>query len=224
MQVIAANIKKRSSFNFYIQASILFIILIIPFSPLIAQTSDTIKINKSDTSKNEITSDTSKIKAKVHSPKKAMLMSACLPGLGQAYNKKYWKIPIIYAGAAAITYFAIRNLDSLNVYSSAYKNSANRNFAAIDKYHSQWDSTDLQTIKSQYKRLTDITFILAGALYALNIIDATVDGYMFTYDLSDDLSMHIMPMYYTSRNYSYTGLSFSFTFGKHLIQPPINHR
>jgi len=49
--------------------------------------------------------DTSKVKK--HSPKKAMIMSAIIPGLGQAYNKKYWKIPIIYAGAAVVTYFAI---------------------------------------------------------------------------------------------------------------------
>jgi hypothetical protein len=216
MHVIVANIKKRSSFNFYILASILFIILIIPFSPLIAQTSDTNKINKSDTSKSEISSDTSKIKAKVHSPKKAMLMSACLPGLGQAYNKKYWKIPIIYGGAAAITYFAIKNLDSLNIYTRLYKKYANIKSTSPDSL------SNFLTQKTDYKRYTDLTFIFAGVLYALNIIDATVDAYMFTYDLSDDLSMHVLPTFYSSRNYSYTGLSFSFTFGKQLKHPPIH--
>ncbi|MGD0710880.1 MAG: DUF5683 domain-containing protein [Bacteroidales bacterium] len=218
MHVIAANITKRASLKFLLLACILITILL-PSVQLNAQTSDTVKAPKKDTVKNKVTSDTNKIKVKAHSPKKAMLFSACLPGLGQAYNKKCWKIPIIYVGAAAITYYAIRNLDSLKIYTNAYKNKANGNLSAIDNFHNQYDLSDLQTLKTDYKRLTDITFILAGVLYALNIIDATVDAYMFNYDLSDDLSMHVIPAFYASRNYSYTGLSFSFTFGKHLKQP-----
>jgi hypothetical protein len=217
MQVIAANIQKRSISKSRLLAVSFFLILLLPFSQL--------KSQSSDTGSTEIRKDTNKVVVviKKHPPKKALLMSAVLPGLGQAYNKKYWKIPIIYAGAAAVTYFAIKNLDSLNIYSSAYKKSVTGKSALIDKFHSQYDSTQLLTLRTDYKRYTDLTFIIAGAIYALNIIDATVDAYMFTYDLSDDLSMHVLPTFYTSRNYSYTGLSFSFTFGKH-SKPPLLHK
>lgn len=224
MNVVAANTANRTSSMFLLLAGMLIIILQLLSVQLYSQKPDTVSVQKTDTAKDEAKSDTNKIKAKYHSPRKAMLMSACLPGLGQAYNKKYWKIPIIYAGAAAVTYFAIRNLDSLKIYTNAYKNKANGNLTAIDSFHNKYAVNDLKTLKTDYKRLTDLTFIIAGAIYALNIIDATVDAYMFTYDLSDDLSMHVIPTFYASRNYSYTGLSFSFTFGKHLKQPSILHK
>ncbi len=215
MQVIASSSKKRSFSKFRLLTSSLVILLLLPIAQINAQSSDT--------GITDVKTDTNKVVVKKHPPKKALLMSAVLPGLGQAYNKKYWKIPIIYVGAAVDAYFAIKNLDSLHIYSTAYKNSVNGKSALLDKFHSQYDSTQLLTLRTDYKRYTDLTFIIAGAIYALNIIDATVDAYMFTYDLSDDLSMHVLPMFYTSRNYSYTGLSFSFTFGKH-FKPPLLHK
>jgi hypothetical protein len=218
MSFTTVNTIKRASLKLRLLAASV-IILLFPFRHLCAQTSDSGKaVIISDTNKIVTATDTNKIKLKKHSPKKAMLMSACLPGLGQAYNKKYWKIPVIYASAAAIAYFAIKNLDSLNVYTSAYKNKANGNYAALDSFHNHYQLEDLLSLKTQYKRLTDITFILGGVLYALNIIDATVDAYMFTYDIGNDLSMKISPTLFTFRKYSFPGLSFSFTFGKHLKQ------
>lgn len=123
-------------------------------------------------------------------------MSACLPGLGQAYNKKYWKIPVIYAGLGTFGYFAT----SLN---SNYKKFKN---AYIFRYDNDPNTTDLYATLSDaqlkdaqnyYRRYRDLNIIFIAALYTLNIIDANVDANMFTFDVSDNLSMNFEPFFET---------------------------
>jgi len=156
--------------------------------------------------------DTSKVKK--HSPKKAMIMSAIIPGLGQAYNKKYWKIPIIYAGAAVVTYFAIVNGDSLRNYTTAYKLRTDGDSTTIDAYATKYKTEDLLTIKNYYRRNFELSFIAGFAIYALNIIDATVDAHLFNFDINDNLTMKWQPLLITSFHHSVAGVSLTFNFGK----------
>jgi hypothetical protein len=179
--------------------------LIIVSLNLCAQTTDT---SKQETK----TTDTSKIKK--HSPNKAMIMSAILPGLGQAYNKKYWKIPIIYAGAATVTYFAIVNSDSMKNYSMAYKLRTDGDSLTIDAYINKYKTEDLLTIKNYYRRNLELSIIAGFAIYALNIIDATVDAHLFDFDINDNLTMKWQPLFITSFHHSVTGVSLTFNFGK----------
>lgn len=157
----------------------------------------------------------SSVKNEVHSPKKAAWMSAALPGLGQAYNKKYWKIPIIYSGFAAFGYLGVRNNNLYHKYRDAYLSRLDTN--ASNDLMLQYTTENLRYIKNIYWKDRDLTIILAAAFYILNIIDATVDAHLFYFDINKDLSLKIMPNveirdYSISSPNSNIGLSFTFNF------------
>lgn len=141
-----------------------------------------------------------------HLPPKATFMSAVLPGLGQAYNKKYWKIPVIYAGFTGLGYYTGYNNYVYKRYKDAYETKIK-----IDAGDSTLTdplpniSTDA-TLKSreEWRRYRDLTIIGIGLLYVAQIIDANVDAHLFDYDISEDLSMRIEPVYIDPRSAIYT--------------------
>jgi hypothetical protein len=131
---------------------------------------------------------------KQHSPTKATLMSLCLPGLGQVYNKKYWKVPIVYAGLGVFTYFIITNADSYITYKCAYIESVNGNkngnyAALVQKY----TSDELLSAREYYRRNLEISCIFTALWYALQVLDATVDAHLYTFNISDKLSLRLQP-------------------------------
>ena len=128
-----------------------------------------------------------------HSPKKAAIMSAALPGLGQIYNKKYWKLPIIYAGVATITYFAVFNSKNYNKYKTAYRYRTDNNQATIDDYVGKYTDQNLIDLKDFYRRNLELTVVAGIAVYALNIIDANVDAHLYDFEINDNLSIKINP-------------------------------
>jgi hypothetical protein len=125
-------------------------------------------------------------------PKKAAIMSACLPGLGQAYNKKYWKIPIIYAGLGGLGYGIYFNHNYYKKYSNALRIRYDDDVSTVDPYTSFSDD-NLVTLKRTYQRWRDLCIIGSAALYTLNVIDAVVDAHLSSFDVSDDLSIHFRP-------------------------------
>jgi hypothetical protein len=132
---------------------------------------------------------------KEHSPTKATVMSALLPGLGQIYNRKYWKVPIIWAGFGVFTYFIVTNSQQYIIYKGAYIESVDS--IQNGKYSdlvSKYSSTDLLNGREYYRRNLEITCILTAVWYLLNIIDATVDAHLFTYNISKDLSLKLEPV------------------------------
>ncbi|MEI7723756.1 MAG: DUF5683 domain-containing protein [Bacteroidota bacterium] len=134
------------------------------------------------------------IREKEHSPTKATLFSMCLPGLGQAYNKKYWKIPVIYAGFGLMTYFIYTNTDEyLNfkcAYIESYQGTKNGNYAyLVNKY----STADLLSAREYYRRNLEISILLTALWYGLNILDATVDAHLYTFNISDNLTMKVEP-------------------------------
>lgn len=131
---------------------------------------------------------------KKHSPKKATIMSALLPGLGQIYNKKYWKVPVIYAGLGIMTYFIVTNTNEYINYKCAYIEKMNGNTAGnysdlVNKYSAQ----SLQSAREYYRRNTEISILITAIWYILNIVDASVDAHLFTYNISKDLSLKLEP-------------------------------
>jgi len=159
--------------------------------------------------------DTSLVVKKKHSPTTASLLSTVVPGLGQAYNKKYWKIPIIYGGMGVLGYYSIKQNDSYQKYKEAYiyrtdTSAATVALAVFDTY----TDSDLENIMNQYRRARDFNYVVMGVIYIFNIIDASVDAHLFDYDVSDDLSLKINPNYmvYNNRGDNYVGLSLTFTF------------
>ncbi len=137
--------------------------------------------------------DTSARSENVHSPSTATIMSALLPGLGQAYNKKYWKIPIIYGGFGGLALAINFNNVRYNRYRIALKDRIDGDPTTIDPYVAIYTDENLVTLKNFYRRNRDLTFIFTGALYALNILDAHIDAHLYYFDVSDDLSLRIGP-------------------------------
>lgn len=145
----------------------------------------------------------------VHSPRKATIYSAILPGLGQAYNKKYWKIPLIYAGFGTIGYFINWNNENYQLFKTGYQHltdddpetqdylkieAVRRNNYDVDNpTHYNNLRTALQQQQDYYRRNRDLLFISFIAFYGLNIIDASVDAHLFDFDISDDLTLDWQP-------------------------------
>lgn len=125
-----------------------------------------------------------------HSAKKATLMSVVLPGLGQAYNKKYWKIPIVYAGLGTSVYFIFWNQDYYNEFKTAFDT---RQAGGTDKYDGVYTDQNLITLQNYYRNNRDLSIIITVAIYGLQILDANIDAHLFDFDVSDDISMRIEP-------------------------------
>ncbi|HLV69230.1 MAG TPA: DUF5683 domain-containing protein [Xanthomarina sp.] len=121
------------------------------------------------------------------SPARAAFYSAVLPGLGQAYNKKYWKIPIVYAGLGIGIYFYIDNNKEYNRYRDAYK----RRLAGFedDEFFGTVTTDGLEEAQKQFGRNREISLLVTLAIYALNIIDANVDAHLLQYNVDDNLSL-----------------------------------
>lgn len=129
-----------------------------------------------------------------HSPKKATIMSAALPGLGQVYNGSWWKVPIIYGGFGGLTYMAVSNHMDMTRYKDAYLMRVDDDPTTVDEFAGRYSDANLQQLKTTSQRNRDLSFILMGILYALNIIDANVDGHLKDFDVSEDLSLRVRPV------------------------------
>jgi len=119
-------------------------------------------------------------------PARAAFYSAVLPGLGQAYNKKYWKIPIIYAGLGIGMYFYIDNANEYDRYRDAYK----RRLAGFsdDEFYETISDDGLREAQKTLQRNRDISLFITIAIYVLNIIDANVDAHLLQFNVDDNLS------------------------------------
>jgi hypothetical protein len=146
-------------------------------------------------------------------PRRASIMSAIIPGLGQAYNKRYWKIPVIYVVMGGFGYLHYVSNTKFTTYRQALRYSEDNNgIWVLDNV--PYTTTDLQELKKYYKKLRDIGAIGMGFMYLLNIIDANVDAHLRTFDVSDDLSMNIRPWIIPGMNNS-TGFGLSMKFDIH---------
>ncbi len=140
--------------------------------------------------------------ANSHSSIKATIYSAIFPGLGQIYNKKYWKIPIIYGGFATLWFLSQYNHKKYIFYQDAYA------YADLPGPYTMYDGRyknsreQLLRYKQYFKRNRDMMFIIMAGLYVLNVVDALVDAHMFYFDVSDDLSLNIKPEFYTVQSYT----------------------
>lgn len=141
-------------------------------------------------------------------------MSVVIPGLGQIYNKKYWKVPLIYGGVAALVYYGNSNNDYYVIFRDAYNIKKGTIEGTIPEEISQLDDQALVSWREKYRRSRDLCIIGLFGIYMLNIIDANVDAYLFNFDVSDDLSLRIEPMIFNNieLNNASVGIKCSITF------------
>jgi hypothetical protein len=138
-------------------------------------------------------------------PKKAVIYSAIFPGLGQIYNRQYWKLPILYGGFVGFTYAITWNNGYYRDYLGGYQDIMDSNPETI-RWHDMlpygmdpatvdqsWFTDVLKQRKDYYRYYRDLSVIGTVALYLLAIVDAYVDAQLFDFDMSPDLSMRVEP-------------------------------
>lgn len=119
-------------------------------------------------------------------PTKAAFYSAILPGLGQAYNKRYWKIPIVYGALGTSMYFYLDNNKKYHSYRDAYK----RRLAGFtDDQYAYLDDSRLVQAQRFYQRNRDLSLLVTLGFYILNIVDANVDAHLIQFNVNDKLSV-----------------------------------
>jgi len=136
-------------------------------------------------------------------PKKAGMYSAIIPGAGQVYTKKYWKVPIIYAGLITTAYYFKENHDLYDLYKTAYLNRLDGDMSDNLNY----TNANLVTLTEHYRRNREVSALLFTLTYVLNIVDASVSAHLFDYNVSEDISLHLQPIYMAKGNAN--GLSLS---------------
>lgn len=143
-------------------------------------------------------------------PSKAAFYSAILPGLGQAYNKKYWKIPIAVGGVATGIYFYKRNDKQYERYRDAYK----RRLAGYtdDEFFGRVTDDGLRRAQKTLKQNKELSLLITAGIYVLNIIDANVDAHLLQYNVDENLALMPHFKYNERENVTDLGLTLNFKF------------
>jgi hypothetical protein len=143
-------------------------------------------------------------------PSKAAFYSAILPGAGQFYNKKYWKIPIVWGAIGTGVYFYLRNDKQFDRYRDAYK----RRLAGFtdDEFYGVVSNDGLIRAQKQFRRNKEISLLVTIGLYALNIIDANVDAHLLQFNVDENLSLSPHYQYNQMENSGDLGLTVNFKF------------
>ncbi len=133
---------------------------------------------------------------KEHSAQTALFLSAVLPGAGQIYNHQAWKLPIIYAAIGGLGYYAYTNFTQMKLYKEEYLYRVNNNNAVLhteDVNISAAPTSNIYNLYEAYNRSFQLAVIVTAAVYAINIVDAYVFGHLFDFQISDDLSLNVIP-------------------------------
>lgn len=139
-----------------------------------------------------------------HSPARACVYSAILPGLGQIYNRKWWKAPIVWGAVGTLGYFMVATRRNYVTYRNAYRLRIDTSATTIDQFDSVYSTSTLKGLRDQWQRYSEQTILGFSAIYILNIVDAFVDAHLWDFDVSDDLSAHFKPDF---RYNAFTGQS-----------------
>ena len=215
-----SKLKQLKSYNRYF---FIFLLILSTNSIIFAQVRDTVPENNGYISLDSIdnyipfdsvdivNADTTGVKTK--NPKLAILFSAVLPGAGQVYNEKYWKLPIIYAAFGGLGYFAytsnIKYKKHLLDLNRLQRNTTGTVILETEIY----DEARLIKIKDKFRRRRDLSYFVMALVWGLNIIDANVDAHFYNFDVSREISFRLRPVYMNQEPYySSFGLKFSINF------------
>ncbi|UII26451.1 DUF5683 domain-containing protein [Fulvivirga maritima] len=142
-------------------------------------------------------------------PRKASLYAAVLPGAGQIYNKKYWKLPFVYGGFIALGY-------AVHYYDGLYQDQREELFRVLNdsNYNSIYGSeTTIRSNIDNARRERDFYLIMTGVLYLLQIADAHIDAHLKEFDLNPQLKVSLEPSFENSQYFGYNaGLSLKLKF------------
>jgi hypothetical protein len=147
-----------------------------------------------------------------YDPRKAIMYAAILPGLGQIYNKKYWKLPLVYGGFIGFGY-------GVSFYQKGYTKYKAELFDVLESDEpspvspSGYSEDQLRNIVDKYRRERDFMMILMAGMYLLQMVDAHVDAHLKEFDLNPNLHVRLQPVWETDMLTGRSvGLSLKFRF------------
>lgn len=190
--------------------TVLLLLTLIYSNSFAQERTDSTIVQDSSSRKNILAIDTS---AKKHNPKVATFRSAVIPGWGQAYNKKYWKIPIIYGALGTTAYVFFFNLKTYKLLKQAIiyrSDTIAANDQLVDKQFINLSTESIRNYRNTFRQNVDYSVLFFLLFWGLNVVDATVDAHLKSFDVTDDISLKIKPGYNPAINTG--GLSFVFTF------------
>ncbi len=131
-----------------------------------------------------------------YNPRKAIIRSAIIPGWGQATNKKYWKIPLVYGALGTTTYLLFRNIkqykEARNAYILAVDGDPTNDNQIIQPYYSVKNQPErIRVFRNQVRQNIDYSVLFFIGFWGLNVVDAAVDAHLKTFDVSDQLSFNV---------------------------------
>ena len=167
-------------------------------------------------------------------PLKATMLAASFPGMGQIYNRKAWKVPLVYAGFGALGYALSYNSGYFNKYTKAYQDFTDnipqtQSYLQLIRYADPKDYDPVLNPKTAtqanyshikdlllnqvdyFKRYRDLCYIGLGAWYLLTILDANVDASLFDYDVGENINLSLAPFRIPLYNYTAAGMSLTMT-------------
>jgi len=147
-----------------------------------------------------------------HSPILAAYRSAAFPGLGQIYNKQYWKVPVVWAALAGTGFFVTYSYNRRKCYGDVYLNNVRYNYEdeelierCLPNPATAENNAELLRLRDFHKKNFERAVIALGAVYILNIADAMVYGHLRNFDIDDNLDLSIKPVF----NYRINDVSFA---------------
>lgn len=201
--------------SFLLFGTFLFLFILCDTKIFAQQKEDTLILKgnaKTDTSgKNLLAPDT--VVKKKYNPKVATFRSAVLPGWGQFYNKKYWKIPIIYGAlgtTAGVFFFNLKTYKLLRKAVILRSDTIPGNDNQVDPSFINLSTEAIRSYRNEYRQNIDYSVLFFLVFWGLNVVDATVDAHLKSFDVSPDVSMKIRPGLNSTNNGP--GISFVFFF------------
>jgi len=150
-------------------------------------------------------------KIKIFNPKKASRLSAVVPGLGQVYNKQYWKVPVIYGGYAVIGHYIKFNNEMYHDFKNALTLETDNNELTVNPFPN-FSRNSLERNMDFWRRNRDMLIIFTGVYYLLNIVDAHIFAHLNEFNTVNDLSLNIKPSLEKINNSNLIGISLHFNF------------
>lgn len=164
---------------------------------------------------NKITDSSYQKTLKEFNPRKATLRSAIFPGWGQLYNKKYWKVPLVWGAVGTTVGVFFYNVKTYRALKQAYiylSDDDTSNNGLVDPRFSNLSVNAIKTYRNSFRQNVDYSVLFFILIWGLNVVDATVDAHLKAFDVNDDLSLHFKAGYSELANT--TGITLALKFGK----------
>jgi hypothetical protein len=180
---------------------------------LVAQVPDSIA-SKNSIAKMQADSNFKK-KAALFNPRKATFRSAVIPGWGQIYNKKYWKLPLVWGAlgvTASVYLYNVKNYRSLKQAYIYLTDEDDSNNGLVDPLYRNLSTESIRSYRNSFRQNVDYSVLFFALFWGLNVVDATVDAHLKAFDVDDNLSLEIKPGYSQLANTA--GVSLILNIGK----------